>query len=788
MKYPNKEVRPPNRRLVEEALERSRARERHTAGLEADVRRFMTWYEDDPSLVGQALTARSTSGAFSRDDLHYAYGYIAKHCGVTVAERALGIDELPSTREIANTIVRDCRRSPSRRAALAQTETTARPSFVDETLRTLAQLVESPGGGPDSQPVPSRVRSAARVELADPLDDVRLHDGPVAAQLADALDADALTLGRDIFFAEGKLDASRPEGAELMAHELAHAAGGNKAATAAGALSVGPPKSHEELFAETSAGMIARGLFEDQHNAQKPASDLTPHARSPSLSTSTVHLSRKQRTSSVRPKIPGVWRVERSRGIYGAQNLPLGESRVAEIFFPTGKADLDAEDMTVLDDALTVIKHLYPAPAQIITVGSVDGVGHQHEGRQRALAQRRAKVVGQYLAQGLRAEEKAFESDPERAKKRYPVLRGRIPAPPNEPDHVHTNKWFGRVEIGKGGQVVGSDHNLKSAKSRMSSNTQLADKVTWVDADHPGYEKGKDEDTARSTRIYVVRKEVLDKEKKGFETKKRTKALDKIARRKLEILAVVEGFINSRRNAIPDKERDEAKLLIARLGDGAPLRPEQVDRIIDILIGEPGRNELDPTDVADPNDNDSTIIKTLLDKADPLLGPKQRSRLKALMARHVAAREQAAKNRAYSKTLAEVVHTKLVVLLAKKSKNEDQNIFLPIDEPYRTEIEGNLVGGWWIEADDSLHQFMVDKLLKHGQSEVWPDTGKRRLAEALLKARRDYLEEISRKMDTDDRRGKNRKAIVALRSHQSLNKKSLKKRIDYVKVKLGEAK
>ncbi|WP_240163812.1 eCIS core domain-containing protein [Spirosoma taeanense] len=56
------------------------------------------------------------------------------------------------------------------------------------------------------------------------LSGVRLHTDQRAAELSQALNADAFTLGRDIYFAEGKYAPQSSEGQKLLAHELTHVA------------------------------------------------------------------------------------------------------------------------------------------------------------------------------------------------------------------------------------------------------------------------------------------------------------------------------------------------------------------------------------------------------------------------------------------------------------------------------------------------------------------------------------------------------------------------------------
>jgi hypothetical protein len=52
---------------------------------------------------------------------------------------------------------------------------------------------------------------------------VRIHTGQQAHKLAFKMDAEAITIGTDIFFADGKYNPHTKEGVALLAHELKHA-------------------------------------------------------------------------------------------------------------------------------------------------------------------------------------------------------------------------------------------------------------------------------------------------------------------------------------------------------------------------------------------------------------------------------------------------------------------------------------------------------------------------------------------------------------------------------------
>jgi hypothetical protein len=74
------------------------------------------------------------------------------------------------------------------------------------------------------EPLPERPRAALEQVLGVPFGDARIHTGAEAAALADALRADAVTIGDEIFFGAGKARFETAEGLALLGHELTHVA------------------------------------------------------------------------------------------------------------------------------------------------------------------------------------------------------------------------------------------------------------------------------------------------------------------------------------------------------------------------------------------------------------------------------------------------------------------------------------------------------------------------------------------------------------------------------------
>jgi hypothetical protein len=83
-----------------------------------------------------------------------------------------------------------------------------------------AQRVKQERGG--GHPLDKATQQEIGQTLGRDLGDVRVHTGAEADRLNRALDAQAFTTGRDVFFREGKYAPHTTEGKELLAHELTH--------------------------------------------------------------------------------------------------------------------------------------------------------------------------------------------------------------------------------------------------------------------------------------------------------------------------------------------------------------------------------------------------------------------------------------------------------------------------------------------------------------------------------------------------------------------------------------
>ena len=71
--------------------------------------------------------------------------------------------------------------------------------------------------------LPGVVRRALEPTLGVGLSDLRIHAGARGALLADAFDARAFTMGRDLYFGAGQYEPRTRDGLQLVAHEATHA-------------------------------------------------------------------------------------------------------------------------------------------------------------------------------------------------------------------------------------------------------------------------------------------------------------------------------------------------------------------------------------------------------------------------------------------------------------------------------------------------------------------------------------------------------------------------------------
>ncbi|MCX5328347.1 DUF4157 domain-containing protein [Streptomyces sp. NBC_00140] len=80
------------------------------------------------------------------------------------------------------------------------------------------------GEPPELRELPPSTRYRLRQEVGAVADAMLVHDGPHAHALARAADADAVTVGREVYLRQGRYVPHRRDGLALLAHEATHVA------------------------------------------------------------------------------------------------------------------------------------------------------------------------------------------------------------------------------------------------------------------------------------------------------------------------------------------------------------------------------------------------------------------------------------------------------------------------------------------------------------------------------------------------------------------------------------
>lgn len=133
----------------------------------------------------------------------------------------------------------------------------------------------------DTTPLNGAARRLMEQRFGADFGDVRVHTGPVVAQLCQSLNARALTVGNNLLFADGEYAPDTAEGRWLLAHELAHvlqqravgaaARGGHaeSAAIALGAIDDACEGQADRAAAEAMDGRVRTGLSADRGDVMR---------------------------------------------------------------------------------------------------------------------------------------------------------------------------------------------------------------------------------------------------------------------------------------------------------------------------------------------------------------------------------------------------------------------------------------------------------------------------------------------------------------------------------------
>lgn len=117
----------------------------------------------------------------------------------------------------AEAIARDAEPLPVRQAPAALARSGGAETEVEPGIE---QRIETRRGS--GQPLPATLRGDLEGRFGSDFDAVRTHSDGEAAQLNQALDAEAFTSGHDIYFAAGRYAPDSASGRALLAHELTH--------------------------------------------------------------------------------------------------------------------------------------------------------------------------------------------------------------------------------------------------------------------------------------------------------------------------------------------------------------------------------------------------------------------------------------------------------------------------------------------------------------------------------------------------------------------------------------
>lgn len=134
-------------------------------------------------------------------------------------------------------------------------------SDVDTLDLAVSALAEALVAEHTGEPLEDRMREQLESSLGHDLRDVRIHRDTAAAELTDAVRADAFTVGTHIWFGAGRYQPATPPGRNLLVHEIAHIsarrepAPGSRAADSAEPVT---PQPVEEHHADAAADSEAR--------------------------------------------------------------------------------------------------------------------------------------------------------------------------------------------------------------------------------------------------------------------------------------------------------------------------------------------------------------------------------------------------------------------------------------------------------------------------------------------------------------------------------------------------
>lgn len=123
----------------------------------------------------------------------------------------------------------------------------------------------------DGRALDGSTRKAFERAFDTDLSDVRIHTDAAAIASAEAIDAEAYTVGRDIVFGPGRYRPDTAEGRALLAHEVAHTQQQKTTPAQGGTTSIAPANGDAERDAERAASAVMAGRTAQVAARNEPA-------------------------------------------------------------------------------------------------------------------------------------------------------------------------------------------------------------------------------------------------------------------------------------------------------------------------------------------------------------------------------------------------------------------------------------------------------------------------------------------------------------------------------------
>ncbi len=298
----------------------------------------------------------------------------------TTMERQAKTDQTSSDTHVRNSF---SRRKSNNKSLNGKTGVPAVPANVNEVLN-------APGKSMDP-----KVQTSLEKDFHLPLDHVRVHTGPRAAESARSLNANAYTVGPHMVFGEGRYNPESSEGKKLLAHELTHVV------------------QQSGAVKGSSAGQSNTAVTSPSHSSETQASQAASNVMAgrnvEGISEHPVSIQREPANKEEANK-ESQFDLDRTQSPF----LASAFGSVTIDGFETGKATISAANNKKLKEtAKSIITQLKQFPGSTVrVVGHTDAVGV--EKKNSALGLRRAEATAAALkAMGVPAKAIVTKSEGE---------------------------------------------------------------------------------------------------------------------------------------------------------------------------------------------------------------------------------------------------------------------------------------------------------------------------------------------------------------------------------------